>query len=143
MAGAKTSWLSNPTALGAVLTLLAGASLFAAPMQDRNAFVMSPGLEGCLAVGSVGLLLALLGGLNYAQVVRLSLPIFAIQALSCWYAREPWLGVLGLQFLGLGLVGVLRPAQKAQEQRTEQKILESSAQGRGSPNADRVRTVLG
>lgn len=136
MAGAKISWLSNPTALGAVLTLLAGASLFAAPMQDRNAFVMSPGLEGCLAVGSVGLLLALLGGLKYGQVVLLSLPIFAIQVLSCWYAREPWLGVLGLEFLGLGLLGVLRPAQKTQEQR-------SSAQERQSAKADGVETALG
>ena len=136
MAGTKIAWLSNPTVLGAVLTLLAGASLFAAPMQDRNAFVMSPGLEGCLAVGSVGLLLALLGGLKYGQVVLLSLPIFAIQVLSCWYAREPWLGVLGLEFLGLGLLGVLRPAQKTQEQR-------SSAQERQSAKADGVETALG
>lgn len=115
----KKGMRSNAIVLGAALTLLGGAALIAAPMQDKNAFVMSPGLEGCLAAGSVGLLLALLGGLQYARVVALGLPIFLIQALSCWKAQEPSLGVLGLEMLGLGLVGVLRPASK---------VVESSAQ---------------
>ena len=118
-------WMS-PTLLGALLTVLSGVMLYLAPLQDRNAFVMSPGLEGCLAVGSVGLLLALLEGWSYGRVLTLAVPIFGVQVLACRYGGEPWAGMLGLQLLGLGLVGLLKPAPKAQAQETKQPIEEAA-----------------
>lgn len=118
-------WMS-PTLLGTVLTVLSGVILYLAPLQDRNAFVMSPGLEGCLAVGSVGLLLALLEGWSYGRVLIVAVPIVGIQVLACRYGGEPWAGMLGLQLLGLGLVGLLKPAPKVQAQETKQPMEEAA-----------------
>ncbi|NUQ74003.1 MAG: hypothetical protein HUU21_10645 [Polyangiaceae bacterium] len=132
------------------LFIVAGAiALIIAPLRDKSAFVMSPGLEGCLTAGVVGLALAILGGIGYRGTVALALPIFVAQFLGCRGSGEPVLATLGLEALMLGLLGIVMtprevpaqeapsiqaaptPAAKSSRRRRAQEIAVASATLRG------------
>lgn len=99
--------------MGYLLIVVGAVALIIAPMRDKSAFVMSPGLEGCLTAGVVGLALAILGGVGYRTTVALALPIFLAQYLGCRGSGEPVLATLGLEALLLGLLGIVMAPREA------------------------------
>ncbi|HZF50018.1 MAG TPA: hypothetical protein VE093_15270 [Polyangiaceae bacterium] len=99
--------------VGVLFTVGGAAALLVAPLRDKSAFVMSPGLEGCLTAGVVGLALALAGGAGYLATALLALPILLVQLLACQGSGEPALATLGIEALMLGILGFVmtpRPA---------------------------------
>jgi hypothetical protein len=99
--------------VGSLFTVAGAFALVIATLRDKGAFVMSPGLEGCLTAGVVGLALAILGGVGYRTTVALALPIFLAQYLGCRGSGEPVLATLGLEALMLGLLGIVMAPREA------------------------------
>jgi hypothetical protein len=104
---------STQALVGSVFSVVGAAAVAIAPAVDKSAFVMSPGLEGCLTAGVVGFALAILGGVGYLTTAAIALPIFLAQYLGCRGAGEPVLATLGLEALMLGLVGLGMTSRKA------------------------------
>ena len=97
---------SKQALVGAFFTVAGVAAIVTAPILDKSAFIMSPGLEGSLTAGVVGLGLAVVGGVSYLTTAAIALPIFIAQYLGCRGSGEPALAMLGLEALMLGLAGL-------------------------------------
>jgi len=75
-------------------------------VRDPNAMAMLPSLDGCLVVGIVSVLLALLHGLPYRSALVLVLPVVGIQLGACLAAGVSFFPMLGLELLVVGLFGL-------------------------------------
>jgi hypothetical protein len=104
---------SRQALVGSSLAAVGAAVLLVACLRDQSALSMSPGLEGCLTVGVVGVALALSEGIAYATAVAITLPVLLLQFVACRAAGEPVLAMLGLEGLVIGLFGLIAPIQSA------------------------------
>jgi hypothetical protein len=91
----------------------AAALLFVSVRGKGSALIMGPGLEGGLTVGVMAIVLALLHGVNYLNTVAITLPIFVLQYVGCRAAGEPSLGMFAIEWLALGLYGLVAPLRAA------------------------------
>ncbi len=93
--------------LAAIGLLIIGAILVAmAPLIMAQPFVMRPGIDGSLAVGVVGCLLALLHGIPYLRILRLLLPAAAVQVLCCLRFQISLPAYFGMEFIAWGTLGI-------------------------------------
>lgn len=92
--------------LPVIVALVGTASLLYAVSRRWNAQDMLPGIEGCVTTGILGALLALCHGLPYSTVVKLFIPIFAIQYVIYRYVSAQAYGLLGIELIGLGVLGL-------------------------------------
>jgi hypothetical protein len=131
---------------GYLFTVAGALSLVIAPLRDKSAFVMSPGLEGCLTAGVVGLALAILGGVGYRATAALALPIFLAQYLGCRGSGEPALATLGIEALMLGLLGIVmapREAKAIPSEAAQNRAAKSSRGRRAHETAVASATLRG
>jgi len=84
------------------------AAVIVAMIQRWNPQEMNPGVEGSLTVGIVGSVLALVEGLPYTTVIKLMIPIWAIQYVTCQMVPGPSFAVLGIELIALGFFGFAR-----------------------------------
>lgn len=110
-----------------MVAAIGAGSLASALLQRWNPQDMNPGVEGTLAAGILGTVLALLEGLPYLSVLKLLVPVLAIQFVALQSAGAPVYGVLGIELIAVGFLGflaALRPA--APEPKAEQRPAASS-----------------
>jgi hypothetical protein len=93
-------------ALASVLTLMGGALVLVALRMRWNPQDLNPGIEGCLTVGVVGFILALLHPLEYRHAVLISAPVVAVQYGACLAVGGPAAGVVGIELIIFGFVGL-------------------------------------
>ena len=98
----RAAELGLPVIVAAVGT----ASLLYALSRRWNAQDMLPGIEGCVTTGILGALLALCHGLSFSTVVKLFIPIFALQYVIYRYVSAQAYGLLGIELIGLGVLGL-------------------------------------
>jgi hypothetical protein len=93
--------------LGVVTTLLGGVLLYLA-MRDRwSPSDMLPGIEGTLTTGVLGTIVLLLHPLPYARALLYSMPVLAIEYWACSTAGGPAKGIVGLQLIIVGFIGLV------------------------------------
>ncbi len=93
--------------LPVVVAASGGAGLTFAMLQRWNPQDMNPGVEGCLATGILGGLLAVSQGLPFQHVLALYIPLLGIQFSVLRSVNAPAFGVLGIELIALGLFGVV------------------------------------
>ncbi|WP_437592096.1 hypothetical protein [Sorangium sp. So ce1000] len=92
-----------------------------AALRAPGALDMTPTVDGCLTVGIVGVLLALLHGVAYpTALLSVAVPIALVQLLVSGISGSALLPVLGIELTVLGLLGLplsrlprRRPAETA------------------------------
>jgi hypothetical protein len=94
-------------ALGLGLLTAGLASIVYASRGGPTAFHFVPALDGCLTVGVVAFILALLDGQPFRFAVFLLLPIVAIQSIGTQQHHASWFAVAGIEAMVFGLVGTL------------------------------------
>ena len=97
--------------ISAVLAAAGAVALAGALLRDRSALAMGTGVEGSLTACVVGIALALSEGVAFATAASMALPIFLMQWLACRNAGEPALGMLGLEGILIGLLGLIAPVR--------------------------------
>lgn len=102
---AKASSKDRFVALGA--TLLGGLFLFLAMRARWSPGDMLPGVEGTLTAGVLGTILLLLHPVPYARALLYSAPVLAVEYEACAVWGGPAVGVVGLQLLIVGFIGLV------------------------------------
>lgn len=92
--------------LPVVVAAVGTASLLYALSRRWNAQDMLPGIEGCVTTGILGALLALFHGLPFSTVVKLFIPVFAIQYVIYSHVSAQAYGLLGIELIGVGVLGL-------------------------------------
>lgn len=92
--------------LASALTLVGVALVLVALRMRWNPHELNPGIEGCLTVGVVGFLFALLHPLEYRHAVLVSAPVVAVQVGACLAVGGPAAGVVGIELIIFGLTGL-------------------------------------
>lgn len=109
----------NDLYVGLGATLLGGFLLFLALRARWSPSDMLPGVEGALTAGVLGTILLLLHPIPYARAILYSAPILAIEYWSSAATGGPAVGLVGLQLVIVGFIGLAlgsRPgAAKEQE----------------------------
>lgn len=78
-----------------------------AALRTPGALDMTPSVDGCLTVGIVGVLLALLHGIAYpTALLSVAAPIALVQLLATGGSGFAFLPVLGIELTVLGLFGL-------------------------------------
>ncbi|XXY47254.1 hypothetical protein WME91_45355 [Sorangium sp. So ce269] len=92
----------------ALVLLGSGALLWLrAAQRTPGALALLPAVDGCLAVGVVGVLLALLHGVPYrTALLSVAAPIAGVQLLASELAGFSFLPVLGIELTAFGLLGL-------------------------------------
>lgn len=93
--------------LGLGATLLGGLLLYLAMQARWSPGDMLPGVEGCLTAGLVGTVLLLLHPMPYARAVLISAPVLSIEYWACAVSGGPAVGLVGLQLMIVGFVGLI------------------------------------
>jgi hypothetical protein len=108
---AKTT--PNDLFLSLAVTAVGGVALFLALRARWNPGDMNPGIEGCLTAGAVGFIFALLQPVPYRKALTMTSPVVVVQYLSCVFAGGPAVGVVALQLLIMGFLGLVLVAREA------------------------------
>lgn len=118
-------------ALGLVLLTAGLGSIAYASRGGPAVFHFVPALDGCLTVGVVAFILALLDGQPFRSAVFILLPIVAIQSIGAQQHHSSWFAVVGIEATVVGLLGTLLAlrASHAEPPATEKR----SPGRRGSP----------
>lgn len=117
--------------------LAAGSALWlTSVLRNPAALQMLPGIDGCLAAGLVGALLALLHGVPYrVTIFGLMVPIALIQVAACAAVHVSFVPMLGVEMAVLGLFGVVMnratAPSRAEEGEREKAAPEAKAGGEG------------
>ncbi len=99
--------LTEERNLATLLTAAGGISVVVAFMLRAHPFNLPTAIDGVLTCGLLGFVLAILHGLGYRTALQLIAPIAAIQLIACLrYGITPF-GVLGIEALLFGALGVL------------------------------------
>jgi hypothetical protein len=109
------------------------ASLLYALSRRWNAQDMLPGIEGCVTTGIFGALLALCHGLRFSTVVKLFIPLFAIQYVIYRYVSAQAYGLLGIELIAVGGLGLAAAFIEALLR--PQRAPAASVQASADPNA--------
>ncbi|KYF57734.1 hypothetical protein BE08_36445 [Sorangium cellulosum] len=92
----------------ALVLLVGGALLWLrAAQRTPSALALLPGVDGCLTVGIVGVLLALLHGIPYrTALLSVAVPIALVQLVASELAGFSFLPVLAIELTAFGLFGL-------------------------------------
>jgi hypothetical protein len=90
------------------VTAVGAAVIFFALHARWSPQDLDPGVEGCLTVGIVGFVMAMLHPLPYRQAVALCVPAVAAGFFTVRYAASTAIGagMAGIQLLIMGIAGV-------------------------------------
>ncbi|WP_237245240.1 MULTISPECIES: hypothetical protein [Sorangium] len=102
----------------ALLLLGSGALLWIrVALRTPGALALLPATDGCLTVGIVGVLLALLHGIPYrTTLVSIAAPLVLVQLVVSELAGSSFLPALGIELTALGLLGL--PLSRLPRRRT-------------------------
>ncbi|MFO0755011.1 MAG: hypothetical protein U0359_00850 [Byssovorax sp.] len=89
------------------LALLAGgvAAVTFASLTNPAALHFVPAMDGCLTVGCVAFLLALLAGVPYRQALGFIVPLVGVQVVATQVHGASVFAVFGIEAMVIGLVG--------------------------------------
>jgi hypothetical protein len=128
------SWkmTSREMVLALVLTIV-GAGLMAVAIAHRwNPQDMNPGIEGCLTAGVLGFLLCLLHPMSYATAASVTAPLVAVEYAATAVAGGPAVGVVGIQLVIMGMIGLSLGGLTARAPEREAAVqAEATAEARG------------
>lgn len=93
--------------VGMAAMLLGGILLFLAMRARWNPGDMLPGVEGTLTASVMAIVLLLLHPIPYARAMLYSLPVVAIEYWACAATGGPAVGIVGLQLLVSGFLGLV------------------------------------
>lgn len=100
--------IAKDVALAFSLAVFGGALLLGALRAGWVIEQMNPSIEGAITVGVVGFVLALLHPVGYRRAVIVSAPVLAVQAAACFATGGPAAGVVGVELLFFGVVGIVK-----------------------------------
>lgn len=107
-APAATTPEADPDLSLALGMLLLGATgALTATFYQPHPFSMEAGMDGCLVVGLVAMLLAMVEGLRWRKAVAVLTPVFAVQVVACYRYRVSPIAVMGLEAMIVGALGAL------------------------------------
>jgi hypothetical protein len=101
------SFRVSDTTLAVLTTVLGLAAVAHSVVTQREPFAMLPGMDGALTAGLLGFAFAMLHGLRYGDVLRALVPVLGIQIGGCLVHGESVVAIVGLEFLVVGLVGMV------------------------------------
>lgn len=99
---------SSTNLLVAVVLLGSGCFLIVrAALTAPSTLALSAAMDGCVAAGIAGVLLALLHGIRYWTVLlTLALPIVVVQFVASGMTMAAFLPILGIELTAFGLFGL-------------------------------------
>jgi len=92
-------------ALGIALLTTGVGFIAYASRGGPSAFHFVPALDGCLAMGIVAFVLALIEGFAFSQAVLVLLPVLVLQSIGAREHHSSWFALMGMEALVFGAVG--------------------------------------
>jgi hypothetical protein len=96
------SWLAPALLVAGVIAVGYGMMFHAPGSQDMN-----PGVEGAVTVGVFAPMLLLLHGLGFTEMLKVVVPIWALQLVATAAVSGPIASSLGINLCTTGAIGIL------------------------------------